>query len=404
MLPSGVHGKRLLPAAGIALAAAVLAGFTDLLPGRMAEVSRSVEEVRGRQFARAVPASEIDKAEARRILRDKIGEGLPAPHEETFRSLAAIGLIEDSPRLLDALVDFYASQVVAFYDPEPRRFFIVEGAEGLAGADSQDLARNLIFSHELTHALQDESLRLADRVKALREDGDRSLALQCLLEGEATLVMIRVALQEIPGAGEGVEEEMAPLLTAGALERGVVAKNVPDYFVDQLFFPYADGTAFVRAAVKRGGWGEIDRLWKNPPESTSEILHGAPYPPPAQGLLPGNVATLAPGQRLSYTDTLGEWTLRFLLSRALPAEEAAAAATGWRGDRIAYFVSGRAMSYLWRLRFAGPFEAVRFEAALKKARAKRPVTAPEAIQRDGSDVVVAAGLAKLPDLPGFRAP
>ena len=54
------------------------------------------------------------------------------PVEEYFRSLAAIGLIEDSPRLLDSLVDFYASQVVAFYDPQSRRFFVVEGAEGLA--------------------------------------------------------------------------------------------------------------------------------------------------------------------------------------------------------------------------------------------------------------------------------
>jgi hypothetical protein len=389
--------KRLLRAAGFALAAVVLAGFADLLPDRMAEVSRSVEEVRGRRFSRPVPASEIDAAEARRVLRAKILEGLPAPPEETFRSLAAVGLIDDSPGLLDALVDFYASQVVAFYDPDPRRFFVVRGSESVAGADSEDLARGLIFSHELTHALQDENLRLADRVKALRDDGDRSLALQCLLEGEATLVMIRVALQEIPGASESVEDEMAPLLTTGALERGAVTSNVPDFFVDQLFFPYSEGTAFVRAAVKKGGWAEIDRLWKNPPESTSEILHGAPYPPPAQGLLPGNAATLAPGHRLSYMDTLGEWTLRFLLGRALPAEEAEAAATGWRGDRIAYFVSGGKMSYVWRLRFESAAASTRFEAALRKVRQKRPVAAPETIRRDGTDVLVVGGLPKVPD-------
>src|SRR5262245_13959844 len=328
VLPSAMLRGRRLRAAGIVLAAAGLVGFTDLLPNKLAEVSRQVEEVRGRRFQRAVPASEIDAAEARRVLRAKILEGLPAPPDEAFRSLAAIGLIEDSPKLLDSLLDFYSSQVVAFYDPDPRRFFVVKGAEGLAGADSEDLARGLIFSHELTHALQDENLRLADRVKALREDGDRSLALQCLLEGEATLVMIRVALQEIPGAGESAEDEMAPLLTAGALERGAVSADVPDFFVDQLFFPYSDGTAFVRAAVKESGWAEIDRLWKNPPESTSEILHGMPYPPPASKLLPSSVASLAPGQRLSYTDTLGEWTIRFLLGRALPEEEAAAAATG----------------------------------------------------------------------------
>ena len=384
---------RILAAVAVlGFAAAGLAGLADLLPDRMAEVSRSVEEIRGRRFARPVPASEIDAREVRRVLREKIVEGLPAPPEETFRSLAAIGLIEDSPKLLDALLDFYATQVVAFYDPDTRRFFVVRGAESLAGADSEDLARGLIFSHELTHALQDENLRLADRVKALREDGDRSLALQCLLEGEATLVMIRVAMQEIPGASEEVEDQMAPLLTVGALERGSVSADVPEFFVDQLFFPYAEGTAFVRAAVKKGGWAEIDRLWRNPPESTSEILHGAPYPPPAQNLLPASVATIAPGKRLSYTDTLGEWTIRFLLARALPEEEAAAAAAGWRGDRIAYFVSGSTMSYLWRVRHDTPEASARFEAALRKARGKRPVPAAETIRREGTDVVISSGI------------
>jgi hypothetical protein len=285
---------------------------------------------------------------------------------------------------------------VAFYDPDTRRFFVVRGAEALAGADSEDMARGLIFSHELMHALQDEHLRLADRVKALREDGDRSLALQCLLEGEATLVMIRVALQEIPGATDEVEEQMAPLLTVGALERGSVRADIPDFFVDQLFFPYAEGTAFVRTAVKKGGWAEMDRLWKNPPESTSEILHGAPYPPPARNLLPASVATIAPGQRLSYTDTLGEWTIRFLLARALTDEEAAGAAAGWRGDRIAYFVPGQTqakpMSYLWRVRYETAAAAARFETALKKAREKRPVAAPETIRREGTDVVISSGM------------
>jgi len=396
-------GKKPARMAGILLAAAAVLAAADLLPERMAQVSRSVEEVRGRKFTRAVPASRLDKAEARRVLRGKISEGLPVPVDEYFRSLVAIGLIEDSPRLLDSLVDFYASQVVAFYDPEPRRFYVVEGAEGLAGGDSEDLAQGLIFSHELMHALQDETLRLSDRVRELREDGDRSLALQCLLEGEATLVMIRVALKEIPDAGEEVEEQMGPLLSAGNLERSNVPGDVPAYFVDQLFFPYTDGTAFVRAAVKKGGWAEVDRLWKSPPESSAEIIHGAPYPPPVRGLLPADIATLVPGRRLSYTDTLGEWTVRFLLGRALTPEEAGAAATGWRGDRIAFFHAGGATSYLWRLRFADAESAARVEAALKKARSTRPAPVPEAVRREGTDLLVSGGFSKAPELPGFPA-
>ena len=403
MLSSAMRLKSPLAAAGALLAAAVLLAAPELLPDTIAEFSRQVEEVRGRKFLRSVPAFEIDLPEARRVLRQKIVEGLPAPPDEAFRSLAAIGLIDDSARMLDILVDFYASQVVAFYDPQPRRFYVVKGAEGLgeAGTDAAEMASGLIYSHELTHALQDESLRLDERIRQLRDDGDRAFALQCLLEGEATLVMVRVALSAIPGADESVEDQIAPLLSAGALERANVPRDVPDYFVDQLFFPYTEGTAFARAAVKRGGWAEMDRLWKNPPLSSAEILHGSPYPPPAQGLLPANLITAAPGQRFVYSDTLGEWTMRFLLGRALSSDEAAKAAAGWRGDRIAYFSGPIAMSYLWRIRFDEPSSAARFEAALRKARAKRPVPSTETITREGADVVVSSGL---PAAPGQAPP
>jgi hypothetical protein len=125
--------------------------------------------------------------------------------------------------------------VIAFYDPEPRRFFVVSGAEASTGAD-EGVAKNLIFSHELMHALQDESLHLDARVKELKDDSDKASALQCLLEGEATIVMVRVALQSMPGADEAIEDQLAPLLTAGALEKSNVPSDVPEFFADQLFF------------------------------------------------------------------------------------------------------------------------------------------------------------------------
>jgi hypothetical protein len=400
MLPSVMDRKRLVGAALFALGAGLLQAAGDLVPGRISEVSRQVEEVRGRKFERPVPATEIDAAEAKRVLRSKILEALPASPGEYLHSLAVLGLIEDGPQALDRLVDFYASQVVAFYDPAPRRFFVVQGAEGQVSgaAEMAGLAQGLIYSHELMHALQDETLKLDARTRALKDNSDRSFALQCLLEGEATLVMIRVAMKDIPGAGAEAEEELAPLLSAGSLERANVPKDVPAYFVDQLFFPYAEGMAYVRAGFKKGGWPEVDRLWRNPPESSSEILHGAPYPPPVEGLLPANPSALFPGQRLVYMDTLGEWTLRFLLGRALSQEDAARAATGWRGDRIAFVASGDRMGYLWRIRFDDGLSAQRFEAALRRARAVRPVPSAETIRRSGKDVVVAAGIEKIPEL------
>jgi hypothetical protein len=364
-------------------------------------MSKAVEEVRGRRFAGAIAASEMAPAALKSFLRGKLAESFPASPEDTLRSLAVLGLIEKTPDLLERIVDFYASQVVAFYDPEPRRFYVVRGG-ALQGSGSEDLALRLLFSHELTHALQDQSLRLDKRFRSLRDDGDQALALQCLLEGEATLVMVRVALRDLPGADAAAEEALAPLLSAGALERANVPPDLPDFFVDQLFFPYVEGTAYVRRAVARGGWKEVDRLWLNPPVSTSEILHDESRPRPATDLLPADGVRLAPaGSRHLYSDTIGEWAARYLLRRSLTEPESIEAASGWRGDRIAFFAAGRSLSYVWRLRFDTPGSAVLFETALKRARTGRPD--PPTIVRSDADVVVTVGFPAVPELPGFRS-
>jgi hypothetical protein len=55
-----------------ALVAAAALGATALLPARVEQVARSVEEIRGRRFQRAVPASEIEGPELKQVLRAKL--------------------------------------------------------------------------------------------------------------------------------------------------------------------------------------------------------------------------------------------------------------------------------------------------------------------------------------------
>ena len=189
---------------------------------------------------------------------------------------------------------------------------------------------------------------------------------------------------------------MAPLLTAGALERGNVPTDVPDFFVDQLFFPYAEGLRVRPGRREEGRLGRDRPALEQParvdaPRSST----GAPYPPPAPEPPAGERRDASRRDSASSTPTRSASGRCASCSAArCPQEEAAAAASGWRGDRIAFFVlrAARPMSYVWRMRFDGPAAAARFEAALKKAREKRPVAAPETIQREGADVVVTAGL------------
>src|SRR5262252_9324984 len=384
-----------------AAGALVALGATALLPARVEQVARSVEEVRGRRFQRAVPASEIELPELKKVLRSKLTEAFPVSPEQTIQTLVAFGFIPETPRLVDRLVEFYASQVIAFYDPETRRFYVVQGAEkslqqgGVEGMEGMSgMAEKLIFAHELTHALQDETMKLDRRLKSLKDNGDSALAIESLLEGEATVVMVRVALAEIPGA-EGFEETLAPLLSAGALERANVPSDIPDYFVEQLFFPYTDGTAFVRDAFQKGGWEALNRLWKNPPESSAEILHPGRSGRPENELFPGKPERLAmDGRKFLYADTNGEWGIRFVLRKQMEQAEADGIAAGWRGDRIAFFSSPAGISWIWKVRLENPGAAAKFEAAWKKARP----AIKETITRSGRDVLVTAGFDKPPEI------
>src|SRR6478672_4930434 len=150
--PSRVPKPRMLPCPTVSRARSarvallllplLAVGASSLLPARIKEISRLVEDVRGRRFEGAVPASEIDAASLRTFLRVKLTESFPASPEETLRSLAVLGLIDETPDVVERLLDFYASQVVAFYDPEPRRFYVVRGAgsDALEGMGTGDVA------------------------------------------------------------------------------------------------------------------------------------------------------------------------------------------------------------------------------------------------------------------------
>jgi hypothetical protein len=361
-------GHRLL--AVFLLGSAALAAAGSPPRDQALEQARQVvEEVRHRTFLRPVPESAIDSSRLRSVLEQKFAEGLPIALPEYFRCLSALGALDpaDLPGLSARLFAFYESQVLAFYDPSSRQFFVSEAARDKLGALGPT-EMSLLFTHELTHALQDQYLSLDERLRALRDNGDAAMALDSLLEGEATEVMIEGALRDLPGADDQINALLGPLLTSSAADLAPDSKSVPAFFVQQLFFPYTDGTAFVRERKKRGGWAAIDALWRRPPTSTSEILHGSLSWAPAEGLLPpaADVATPKGSKRL-YADTLGEWTLRFLFRKA-NVPEADAVAAAWRGDRFLFFDSGSAILFTGRIQAADDASARRIAQAFSQVR------------------------------------
>ena len=360
-----------------------------------------MEDVRGRRFEGAVQASEIDPASLRTFLRGKLADSFPAPPAETLKSLAVLGLIDETPDVVERLLDFYASQVVAFYDPEPRRFFVVTGgaSETLESMGSGDVAERLLYSHELTHALQDQSLRLDRRFKSLRDDGDRALALQCLLEGEATVVMVRVALRDFrrrrgrrggsraPSLRRRAREGERPEEPAGVLRRAAL-------------LPYVEGTAYVPPGGRPGRLEGGRPSRTAPPPSTSQILHEERRPLRRPTLLPPTPAVSDRRVRVPLlrhhreSGPSGSAARRSIRRRRLRGR-----AGGAEIDSV--LLLGGLSLVPRRLRFESPAAAGRFERAIRKPRKDRsPV--PE-VSRNGADVLVSVGFASIPTLPGLPA-
>ncbi len=365
--------------------------FSASLEERLAEARKTVESVRGRTFRRNVPAETVDGSRLRKLLAQKLQEGLVVDLDDYFRSLAAIGALSptDLPGLRDRLLDFYVGQVLAFYDPAERKFFVSAAGKEKVGGFS-GVEESLVFTHELTHALQDQYLSLDRLLRRLKSDGDAALAMEALLEGEATEVMIESAVQDLPGGDEGIEAMLAPLLTASIGDLDPDAAKVPAFFSEQLFFPYSEGTAFVRAKKKRGGWKAIDAAWDAPPTSSAEILHpDLPRITPGAPLLRDGAVSPPAGATFLYSDSLGEWTLRFLFRKA-SVPEADAAAAGWRGDRFVFFQGGGRIAYAGRIRAADPPAALRILDAWKKA------TPDASGSVRGVEVSVYSGFAKSP--------
>jgi hypothetical protein len=243
-------------------------------------------------------------------------------------------------------------------------------------------------------------------MKGLRDSTDALLALQAFLEGEATLLMTDALIESVPGdvretlGGDPVEQILSGLDNPSAVEG---AEGVPDFFVKELVFPYAAGTAWVRQKKKEGGWAAVDAVYGNLPSTTREILRPGLVPRPRKRLAatdrptPGRVPG---GTTAAWSDTLGEWVLGTLLERAGAGEDARDAAAAWQDDRVVFFApkggkGGHGIGFLWRIRTTGPAEARRIAALFEPLYASRPAPARPSVTTRG-DVVEVARTASLP--------
>jgi hypothetical protein len=312
------------------------------------------------------------------FVENQLDEELPAEYiAGTRAAYAAFGLVPDTLDLRKLLLDLYSEQVVGYYDPPTKTLYIVEGAP--AG----DI--RTVLAHELVHALQDQHVNL-DSLVSRERGNDRQTAAQAAFEGQATLVMFALMLEEqlgrpiTPSQIPPLGSQLQPLVEAQN-SRFPVFRSAPRLIRETLLFPYIGGAAFVQAL-----WNAANPDGQNPatahfpapidslfPESTEQVM----YPEQhfiARRDLPTDVdlATGPAEWKVIHEDNLGELETSILLQEHL-GTGADSAARGWAGDQYRLIMGPDGHSALiWYSLWDDDAAADRFANAYQQVLQRRP--------------------------------
>lgn len=304
-------------------AAQSLLALTDRVVGEVAAM-------RGLRVRRRVERGVLDRDALVAKIRARIREEYTA---EEIRGegllFGRLGLVPIGSRYDELVFGLLEEQVAGYYDTTEHRLFLASWLEPEMQVPT--------LAHEIAHALQDQSFGLGEKIRALRSDADRRAALSALAEGDGMAVMIDYLARGTGRDLTSMDDPAAVLREEAARSGGQpVFERTPRVLREMLLFPYLAGVTFVRTLRVRGGWRAVDDAFRNPPDSSEQVLHPERFfardPPIAVDVPP--IPALAATHDEVFRDALGEIGIRLALEERLPREVAGAAATGWGGDRV----------------------------------------------------------------------
>ncbi|HEY2916307.1 MAG TPA: hypothetical protein VGI98_03735 [Candidatus Limnocylindrales bacterium] len=329
-------------------------------------IARQVEAIRGLQPTGDVAPVLLDADQLRANLTatfDK--DNPPAAVRETEALYRVLGLLPLDVSLRTAELDLLAGQVAGYYSPDQKQLFVVSRSGGIGPS------QRVTYAHEFTHQLQDQHFDLAKVQGSATGQGDRSLAVLALIEGDAVSVQTAWTAANLNAA------DLAQLL-ADASDPSVVQSllDAPPILRLLSLAPYTAGQAFVAALQASGGEAAVNAAFRDPPSSTSEVVHPDLYathaPPGPVAWVTDLRAALGSGWSSLGQDTLGELFVRsWLQAGGVPVAQAGTAAAGDEADRIELFAgpAGQVAAAI-QLRWSSDADADEFLAAWQLVRSK----------------------------------
>ena len=323
------------------------------------EVLAEMSKITGLPIKGPLKKQVISRPEVEKYLTQNLHEEMTSEEIHAQEALVrALGLVPKDFSLEKFLVTFYTEQAAGFYDPKRKTMFIADWIPPEMQA--------MVLSHELTHALQDESWDLESYMHGARDNDDATSARQAVVEGYATAAMMQ---QSAGGIDLGQLPSLAPLMESVIHQQFgefPAFTNAPYFFRLQALFPYVQGMGFIQAGLQHGGWKGLGVLFDHPPDATEEIYQPQVYfnhrasqpivlerPPALEG---------ASNLRFLAGNTLGELGYSSILGQLISEDEAKARGDSWAGDRYVLYENPNGDQYtlVARTRWTSPDEAAAF--------------------------------------------
>jgi hypothetical protein len=350
--PLPLHAQREAPAALVAAARAV---------------AREVAGIRDLPWRAPVDFRVSDRATIQSYAKSTLEREMSADQWQAYEALLEhLGLIPPDLDLEDLVVDLYAEQIAGYYDPHVKTFYLADWLPRFL--------QRAVVAHEATHALQDQHYDLERWLAELPPTEDGALARGAVVEGDAMAVMIAyllvptgLAIEDLPDVASLMEGRSGEVSSAyPTFERAPAAVQ------RLLLFPYVEGSRFVIAALRDGGWPAVDRLYSDPPLSTEQILHPERYWETRDAPVSLRVPGEEPGATLLASGSWGELGVGLILAAALGDSLAAGPARGWDGDRYAlYRLPDGGGRFAWSLAWDSPRDAEEFARAYAQTIVRR---------------------------------
>ena len=201
--------------------------------------------------------------------------------------LKKFGLLPRDFDLEKLLVSLLREQIAGYYDPKTKTVNLLDWVS----MDQQEP----VMAHELTHALQDQTINLnrwmkkgdkdlgeirKDPTPADIENDEIDDAREAVVEGQAEAMMLEYelapagrSLVDSPDLVDTMESQMA-----SGTDDSTVFKDAPIFLRESLTFPYSYGLKFIVTMMQKGGKEKaFAGVLQNPPHTTRQIMQPETY-------------------------------------------------------------------------------------------------------------------------------